>query len=277
MADVAQITVESSDSTAFAEGAITITKPTGLALDDLMVLVLSFSINNTVTTPSGWTVDTNTSTTWGGIDIDVATFYKVADAGDVAASNFSFDVADTTGDLSGCIIRISGENTDNTIGNSDIGSDSSTGTSRSHTLSLTPAQSDSLLIAVMGIGNDTTTSSPSSTGSPIWTEVLDEGRASAADAVWVGYAPYPSQTEITNFSATTVASTTRSDVYMFEVRSRVDASGTNTLLSVSPTTFTQTGSAGATGTTTLLEVSPETFTQSGEGIAPTVWTPINKS
>ncbi len=274
---MAEILVESYESTAFAEGAITITKPTGLEVGDLMFLALTFSTSNTVSTPSGWTVDVNSSTTWGGIGIDLATFYKVADSGDVAASNFSFDVADTSGDLSGCIMRISGFNTDNNFGSTDIGSDASTGTSRSHTVSLTPDQADSILIAVMGVDIDGTASGASSTGSPTWTEVADHNRTSTADSYWMGYAPYPSVTEVTDFSITASGSVSRSDVYMVEIRSQVNGVGTVALQSIAPVQHAPAASAGVSGTVGAQEVAPVQHSVNGVGYQPTVWTPTTKS
>jgi hypothetical protein len=60
------------------------------------------------------------------------------------------------------------------------------------------------------------------------------------------------------------------------IPSIANVTGTNTLLSVSPTIFSNTGvEVGGTGTNTLLEVEPEIFEQSGRGEQRTVW--VNES
>jgi len=57
----------------------------------------------------------------------------------------------------------------------------------------------------------------------------------------------------------------------------INATGTNALLSVSPTHLTQNGVAGATGTNNLLSVSPTIQTQNGSGGTSTVWTNETKT
>ena len=261
--DITVESVQSSGSTV-SEGAVTITKPTGLAVGDLLVVTLVFGQNDTTPTPSGWTVIRNNSVDLG-TDGDVAAFYKVADSGDVAASNFSFDVTDTTGNIAGSLYRISGYNSSNVVGNFDSGFDSTSGTSRSHTISLTPAQADSVLIALVVSDATNTFSSPSSTGSPTWTEVQDTQESGFPYAFWTGYASYDSVTEITNFSITTSSSTSRSDVLIFEIRTAVSSDTTPTFVTTGNTAFTPTGSAGASGTVGFAETVNTKFDPAGRG------------
>ena len=83
-------------------GSITITKPTNLAVGDLMVAVIGKDDDPAIdTVPSGWsTADTNGTTT--GNDVRSGFYYKVADAADVAASNFTWS-GDAGEDMAGAI------------------------------------------------------------------------------------------------------------------------------------------------------------------------------
>jgi len=65
MSNIALATFETSASTVFAEGSIDITKPSGLAVGDVLFVFLFFASTNTTPTPSGWTVVRNNSADFG--------------------------------------------------------------------------------------------------------------------------------------------------------------------------------------------------------------------
>lgn len=246
MSNTAVISYESHASTSYQEGAITITKPTGLAVNDLLVVCLFFANTNTVDTPSGWSVARNNAGDFSD-DTDGAIFYKLADSGDVAASNFSFDVADGTGSIGGTLVRFSGVNQTTQIEQVDQAGDTGTGTTRSHTTSVTPTTSGSILFVFAHYNINETMASYSSTGSPTWTE-LTQLTGANDEQLAVVYAPYPSTTEVTNFSfdVGSAGAGADSQIVMFVIRTVVDSDTTPTFVSSTQAAFAPTGSAGAT-------------------------------
>lgn len=272
MSSVAQIQYESVASTSYAEGAINITKPTGLAVGDVLFAFLFCQNTNTLPTPSGWSVVRNSTADFGPSDSNGAIFYKVADSGDVAASDFSFDVSDGTGSIGGTLVRVSGMDTSTVFEQVNTAANAGEVSPWNFTVSVTPSIEDSIIFAFCGLNYSTTMSGYSSTGSPTWTE-LTQLTGVVGNQFSVAYAPYPSTTEITNFQFDTgsAGAGTRAQVILFVARTRVDSAGTNALLDVSPTIFSQAGSAGTTGTNALHTASPEIFTQTGQATAPTQW------
>ncbi len=272
MANVAAVTYESSNTTAIAEGAITITKPTGLAVGDAMFVFLAFSNTDATPTPSGWTLVRNTSTDFNA-STDGAIFYKIATSGDVAASNFSFDVTDTTGSLTGTLVRVSGVNQTLPFESVSVATQNANTTARSHTVSVTPTNATSIIFAFCSHLEQGALGPYSSTGSPTWTE-LSEQVAFSNNRVSVAYAPYTGTTTITNFSFTAAqsASGDLSDVILFVVKTGINSTDDNSFSSVGPSFFTQNGVADSIDSASFMEYSPSFFTQSGNVTTPTIWT-----
>lgn len=73
--------------------SITIAKPSGLAVDDILVLVLHREIGATeAPTASGFTVEAEQAgSVAGGGPLDLAVMWKRATSGDVAATDFTFN------------------------------------------------------------------------------------------------------------------------------------------------------------------------------------------
>jgi len=271
MANTPLISYQSFNTTAIAEGAITITKPTGLAVGDGMFVFLAFSTSDTTPTPSGWTVVRNNSADFNA-STDGAIFYKIATSGDVAASNFSFDVTDTVGQLTGTLVRISGVDQSSPFESVSVATQTANTTSRSHTVSVTPTNSTSIIMAFCSHQEQGALGPYSSTGSPTWTE-LSEQVAFSNNRVSVVYAPYTGTTTITNFSFTVAQSAPgdTSDVILFVVKTGVNSTDSNTFEEKSPTFFTQSGIADSIDSTSFTEVSPEFFTQNGRIKTITNW------
>lgn len=80
----------SATNTVTSGSSIAVTKPSGLAVGDLMIAVLACDVG--INTPTGWT-------SLGGITtlIHNAAFWKLADANDVAASSFTFTFTTSVG------------------------------------------------------------------------------------------------------------------------------------------------------------------------------------
>ena len=149
-----------------------------------------------------------------------------------------------------------------------------------------PDSPDTLLI-VVGMSTDGGSDwasfsgySVTGAGSPTITERYDihqDTRFRCSMGVGDGFGT--TQAEITAFNVTITANTDALDdtlKLLIQVPSIVDATGTNALLAVSPTQFSQAGVAGTTGTNALHAVSPTMFAQSGNGQRGTPWTNPNK-
>lgn len=87
--------VSESASSGVAGADVTVTKPTGLAVNDLMVGIGITTAAQTITPPGNWTVHPDSLSTARPL------FYRVADAADVAAANFLFV---TSGAATGIVV-----------------------------------------------------------------------------------------------------------------------------------------------------------------------------
>lgn len=273
----------SNTATSTASDTLTITKPTGLAVGDLLVAVIASSASGTVrthNTPAGWTVIQKEGFASA---FRPAAYYKVADSGDTAASNFSFTLSGATTAMSGVLMRVTNFVSASPVTQSELdNTPSPTGTVRTYTTALTPDSLNSLVVFLIGNYTSNMTGAPATVGtytispSVTLTELADVGVKDGANdghAFGVAYGDYTSLTQITSRGATlSEAMTQDSGSVIFLINGSYDASGTNAVFEVSPTIFANAGaSAGTTGSNTLLEVSPNIFEQSGRGTAPTQW------
>lgn len=193
---------------------LTITKPTGLAVGDYMVAHLTNVVGGSNNadgwdTPSGWTIINNDSESGNSnSSCSLVVFYKVADSGDAAASNFSFTKNGSQGTtVHGALYRISGA--------SAIAKASDSQTSDltpTYTNTITPSFADSLLLflasyADAGAASGSASGYAITTSNPTWTEVYDSygqifpHRGLAAGA----YASRPEATATGDSSLTFVA------------------------------------------------------------------------
>ena len=203
---------------------LVITKPTGLAVGDLMVAHLT-AISKAATTAiwttlSGWTLlgsGEGTNAVNQSCRLDV--YYKIAVQADVDATNFTWTSG--TGDkwCNGQIYRISGHGG---AGGISMAADGNTGGTETYTNTLTPP-ANSLLLFLVSAGDNAASGSIATyaitTSNPTWTERYDEyGDATAflgagyGDGVTAGAtasrpeatATGDSSCDITNFAAESV-------------------------------------------------------------------------
>ena len=125
--------------------SFTVTKPFGLAVDDLLLLVCAKDDDPIIDLPAGWTRATAST---AGVDYGTDVLYKIADSGDVAATNFTF-----TGDSEeycGRLYRISNVDTTTPIDVQDA--TGNTGTSTSPIANeVTTVTNDALVFAYAGM------------------------------------------------------------------------------------------------------------------------------
>lgn len=279
------LVVESSSSNTALTGSVVVTKPTGVAVGDLLFGgFIYYETGSSVApnTPSGWT-SIQSQSGFEGFNI----FWRTADASDVSASNYTFSA--TGGDfIAGFILRISGQASGSEIASSEQdGNAAETNTTITETASISADTSDSLAIMIVcGSYNSATPgtaisySSFNSTPSLTWTERIDTGPNTNGGgdgaSIAVATAPNSGTSNITQYGCTSGEVLDRQYFTILAIiNSPQSATGTNALLEVSPTLFAPTASAGTTGTNALLEVSPTMFDQSGKATSPTQW--INES
>lgn len=274
------VTYESISSGSIQDAALVLTKPTGLAVGDLMVAGIYFSDNNGSTgdsginTPAGWTLQEATTTTQPPEYERLSVFLKIADSADVAASNFTFTRAgtDTSYHLMGHLLRISDYGI---VAGETSNSDPNVTTTTITATGFTPTRADTLFIAFLGnscrAGDITNTSVALATDNPTWTERNEQNvNDTGTDSNFAVYTASRSQTTSTGTITGTMASTTAKSVNFIILALSESISG-----SINPTTYVNAYAYNPVDLETYANayVTDPTTQESN----PTVWTPITKS
>lgn len=197
-----------SFQTASADSAasVTVTKPVSLATGDLMVaMFFTYQGITNISDEAGWT--TIHTSKLSGSGADYKAYWKIATAGDVAASNFTFDISGGSADsLRIILFRITGHSATAPIGNNYIATLSSTTTTPTFTPSFEPKTSDALLL--LGIfstnmaSSGTTISGYTISGTnPTWTERYEDAETTD-HTLGIATATAPDGNAITSVSAT---------------------------------------------------------------------------
>jgi len=277
------IVVETVSSLASADSTtLTITKPTGLVEGELLVAVLSAYDATSGVLSGTW----NTLSTWSNAignnfdnELSHSIQYKVATAGDVAASNFTFTHS-ASERLRGVLLRCSGNNTvDGGLATSGSYSQiSANSASFVGTISAyTPPRLGALVIAQIGM-SDTSASfktvSSQSVVNTTMTEVYDAGAGSSGfTGVSAAYGVQSPAAEITQYLATISSSIQNHFGQLAVFNPPVNASGSNTLATTISATLVQSGTCDTIGGTNVLtEGTGVTLAQTGKGTTPTQWT-----
>lgn len=172
--------------------SVVVTKPTSLAEGDYMVAHLASS-NASATdlsahTLSGWTSAATAQSNSGTASHRATCLYKVASAGDVAASDFTFTCDADAESSCGAIYRFTGAGLVNGAGDDDAT------TTADHTFAntITPTFADSILLFLASCVNNGGTSFSTyaiTTNNPTWTErydVTNTGAAGDGDTTMAG-------------------------------------------------------------------------------------------
>jgi len=272
------LVVESTSSNSGSGTTLVITKPTGLAVGDLMIAVLGCygGVSQTIDTLSGWTLIANQAFSNGSVNMQ----YKIADSGDVAAANFTFTDTASSSIFSGSIMRVSGHASVGTLDASDSDNYNSTAkTSISFTTTVSPTYDNSLIVLCFGAGNNggpgagTIGSYVVSDGTLSWTELYDYSvDVGSIDPILGGaYGVQATAVALTTYGATLSLTKEAQGGIIAVFKAKVDATGTNATFAVSPLLSTQNGVASTQGSSTLLSVSPNLPTQSGKATRSTQW------
>lgn len=260
------------------------TKPSGLAVGDMMVCILIASEFSDITivnasTPTGWYA-AGEADSGGGGDSIIAVFAKVADSSDVAASTFTFSFTSTMDKIVAQLFRVSatGSFTDaSTQVSAVVATDSSTGGENNITASsLTPIRTSPLMIMAAGLASDTNVAFSGyglANNNPTWTETED----ALFDPSGIGlnyssaYATYSASTATGNFDID-VSLNGNYVLGLVSINEDVSVEITPTTLALTPTINTPTLSAGVSFTPTTLVSAPTINPPTVSGKTKTQWT-----
>lgn len=274
--------VASSSSTTFATGvtSLVITKPTGLAVGDLLIGAVFFTSGTgtptTVTPPADWTtlqtVDTNNT------DNRMYVFYRIATSTETAASNFTFTL-NTAATAGGGLLRITGVASGNEIQTSEQDVYNSTSsTAISFTSTITPNWADTLVLAFLAAfqsGSGTgTVASYTSTPSKSWTEIFELANTQGTDNTLVAATATAGvvATQITQYGATLAVAKNIHAGVIVAITPPQNPTVTNALFEISPAIIAPTLQSSSVVTADFIEVSPDISAQSARAKSPTQWT-----
>lgn len=158
----------------------TVDKPDGLAVGDLMIGGLSIRATGTITPPSGFTSIRNSNAS----TFQMQSFYKIADAGDVAAANFTFT---TTASDRGYafMIRITGQGSVPVPTSNGANGSGATMTCGG----VTPSFANSMLLILNSNGGFGSNTPSVVTSNPSWTEKTNLSAATYAFACFSATRP----------------------------------------------------------------------------------------
>lgn len=285
------IVVESTASNTAGNGtSLTITKPSGLAVGDAMIAIIypydTAGGTTDPNTPSGWELTQTIEQTAGADAQELSVYIKIADSGDVAASDFTFTSTNSF-TWEGVILRVSGIRTDDQYDGGKVSTSSSTASTYppyttepdefGSSFSVTPSQDNVLLVLAHAVAvNETWYDStlPVINGTnPTWTK-QHNGNMDVFTAVMSTAAA------ITSIDFTIGGSPGGADTVctLTILLGQNDANTTPTFVTTSNTAFTPSVSAGASVTIgAITETTQETFTATGDSYDPTSWTTVTKS
>lgn len=274
------IAVASQSAIATNSGTtITITKPTGLAVGDLMIAHVGASTSSggigEWNQLSGWTrlSSANWYHTSANVGRKEGLQWKVADSSDVSASNFTFTYS-TTGSLVGAIFRITGQRatTEIILGSTSTSPDSfETSSPVAYACGVTPLVNDSLLMLFILTRNGGNFENYSiATSNPTWTEAYDSNSIACAYAI---------RPEITATGDMTISFSESDDVgNILQLIAISPAFG----VTVSPSVINSTGAVLTPTISGGTIVSPSTITATSEVKTPAHndqadWSAVDKS
>ena len=179
-------------------GSITVTAPTGIQQNDLLIAHLA--INQTVNTPTGWTSYYQANT--------LAVFYKLASSSEPTSYVFTFSAS---GAGSAAVIRLSGTDLTNPLNNSIAAYNPSSASSLSTGAGLAPTVTNTLLLFLTRQNSTVTASSYSTSNtSPTYTQRYN--LSNATSSISAATAPYAPATDTVNNTANFSSSTILTEI-----------------------------------------------------------------
>ena len=277
-----------STAAASASSPTTITKPSGVAVGDLLVIVAGGSQTSfgsgVYASCTGFTAAIQLA---GGVrngfinpDSNLTYLYRIADASDVSATDYS--VARGEGGVA--MFRITGWTTGNPfIETSEVESKASSTRSIGATEDI-PRLGQQILIMAQS-NNDGTSAGEGSSGyqitsadaNPTWTELIDDHDSSSELGLAVAYATSSDTSTITSWSITFDGDMQGVAGALAIIVAPADDSGTSALLEPNISFFAGNAQANVSGTTSLFQPATLFPAPDGIGSSPTEWTNEGKN
>jgi len=217
--------------------SVVVTKPTGLAVGDLMIAQVSLrdtAGGRTIDLVSGWTdsgANEVTETISGSDHIAQRVMRKIATSDDVAASNFTFTISGgTTAYLCASIYRIDGFNAATPIDKYSSGHNNGTATGSSGG-SVTPTYANELYLILTTVRTSGASATMSgytlATSNPSWTEDYDSNSALGQPSMSGAHA---TRVEVTGTGAATFTIDSGSNSvaigFLIVIKDKIDAQTT---------------------------------------------------
>lgn len=241
--------------------SLTINKPSSLATGDLMIAALHIHGSSAGFSLAGWTT---LFTGDDGSNQGLRVLWKIATAGDVAASNFAFSTSGTSGDgMSGFIARITGtfSDVDNIMSTYDV--NTSATTTHTFTPGLTPVLSNTLFLMGSGVRGDTTQSTYAvANNNPTWTERVDTSINTSNDSSISLATAALSAVGATGDFNITLGGSFEAVGFLIAITEDVGASGNHAILNMTSDLLGGTLSVGTTASHSILNMSSEIFSTS---------------
>lgn len=258
------VTVASHNTAYSASGtSLVITKPTGLAVGDLMLAGIRHDNGDGITLPSDWTLLSSTFNPFN----NVAVHYKYATSGDVAASNFTWTLASSTVSAGG-IIRVTGASP--LIGSAILAGAATNTATPSFATGVTPTRSDSLIVIflfAMTNSNDANGGYAIATSNPaLWTEQYDVAMGSDENMT-CAWAVRPETTSTGAWSATGGTGTSDYNSFLVSINETLTSTVTES------TTLTEV----YLNNIAMTKAETSTLTEVWDVDDPTIWTNQTKN
>ncbi len=224
---LAQITQVGTSQTATGTNTVTINKPAGLQVGDVMLATISYNetSNNidldVAPTSTGWTLIQDVSLDIDGGDDEWrgAVFYKVAVASDLTATNYLFDLDDDTDGAVGAIVAFTGVDAsmpfDVAPGTLNV-TNSTTITANS--ITTTSPNTAIIMLAAISDNNTVTDNSWTTTSPGALTELFDANTPTANQSQVAGAWAIKATTGVTGNGTATQSGTDESGAILIALR-----------------------------------------------------------
>ena len=247
----ASVSTATANETSNNSTTLTLTKPTGLAAGDLMIAVLTYSdgTESQFYALTGWTAVIGTDDG----DLVTTVLCRVADAGDAAASDFTFTktAGDEVVNLCGALFRITGAGFTGSANITAQDKGTSSDASAIYTGGITPT-ADSLLMFIATSGAVSTTASgyAIATSNPTWTERVEITSTDSTpdNNLVIATASRPEATATGDFSLTWAADPGESVGHLLSIQETTNVTTSPAVISVVASVQAPTVTGGATVT-----------------------------
>jgi hypothetical protein len=255
--------------------SITVTKPTGLAVGDLMIFHYAYNdASDTPDTISGWTHEVNNATFGLG---HTGLQWKIADSGDVAASNFTLTFSGTVGSPVAGLIRIDGYASAGLL--NDSGNLQPNTSSPTYTNTVTPTTPNALILffTANNEGKAVNDDYAIVTDNPSWSELYDV-QGSTAASVALGYATRTETTATGNSSCSLAGGSGTVDSYgiLVAIPSITNVTVSPSVITIVTSVQSPTITGGATVSPAVIEMTAS-MQDPAITITPAKWLNQNKS